>query len=37
MEELFLKLIIVSIDNMNKFEENEIKKIRPIKTLAMTG
>ena len=29
IEELFFKLIIVSIDNMDKFEEKEMKKIRP--------
>ena len=31
IEELFLKLIIVSIDDMDKFEQKEMKKIRPIK------
>ena len=31
IEELFLKPIIVSIDDMDKFEEKEMKKIRPIK------
>ena len=30
-EELFFKPIIVSIDDMDKFEEKEMKKIRPIK------
>ena len=29
--ELFSKPIIVSKDNMDKFEEKEMKKIRPIK------
>ena len=29
-EELFLKPIIVSIDDMDKFEEKEMKKIRPM-------
>ena len=29
IEELFFKLIIVSIDNMDKFEKKEMKKIRP--------
>ena len=31
IEGLFFKLIIVSIDGMDKFEQKEIKKIRPIK------
>ena len=31
MEELFFKLIIVSIDDMEKFEQKEMKKIRLIK------
>ena len=31
IEELFFKPIIVSIDDMDSFEQNEIKKIRPIK------
>ena len=31
IEELFFKPIIVSIDDMYKFEQNEMKKIRPIK------
>ena len=34
IEELFYKLIIVSKDDMDKFEEQEMKKIRPIKKLA---
>ena len=31
IEELFFKPIIMSIDDMGKFEEREIKKINPIK------
>ena len=31
IEELFFKLIIVSIDDMDKFEQKEVKKIKPIK------
>ena len=31
IEELFFKLITVSIDGMDRFEKKEIKKIRPIK------
>ena len=31
IEELLFKLIIVSLDNMDKFEEKERKKMRPIK------
>ena len=34
IEELFYKPIIVSKDDMDKFEEQEMKKIRPIKKLA---
>ena len=30
-EELFYKLIIVSKDDMDRFEKQEVKKIRPIK------
>ena len=30
IEELFLKPIIVSIDDMDKFEEKEMNKVRPI-------
>ena len=30
IKELFFKSIIVSIDDMEKFEEKEMKKIRPI-------
>ena len=31
IEELFYKLIIVSKDDMDKFEEQDMKKIRPTK------
>ena len=31
IEQLSFKLIIVSIDDINKFEQKEMKKIRPIK------
>ena len=31
IEELFFKPIIVSVDDMNKFEQKDIKKKRPIK------
>ena len=31
IEELFFKLIIVSVDDMNKFEEKDVKKKRPTK------
>ena len=31
IDELFLKTIMVSIDDMDKFEQKELKKIRPIK------
>ena len=31
IEEIFFKQIIVSIDDMNKLEQKEMKKIRPIK------
>ena len=31
MEELFFKSVIVSIDNLCKFEQKEMKKMRPIK------
>ena len=31
IEVLFFKPIIVSIDHMDKFEQKEMKKIRPIK------
>ena len=37
IEELFLKPIIVSLDDMDKFEQKEMKKIRPIKTLGKIG
>ena len=35
MEELFCRLIIMSKDEMDKFEEEEMKKIRPIKENGM--
>ena len=35
MEELFYKSIIVSKDNMDKFEEQKMKKIKPIKKNGM--
>ena len=31
IEELFYKLIIVSKDDMDKYEEQDMKKIRPTK------
>ena len=31
IEELFFKPLIMSIDDMDKFEQKEMKKIRPIK------
>ena len=31
IEELFLKPIAVSIDDMDSFEKNEMKKVRPVK------
>ena len=31
IEDLFFKPIIVSIEDMDKFEQKEMKKIRPIK------
>ena len=37
IEELFYKPIIVSKDDMDKFEEQEMKKIRPIKKNCMIG
>ena len=33
VEELFYKLIIMSKDDMGKSEEQEMKKIRPIKKI----
>ena len=36
-EELFCKPIIVSKDDMDKFEEQEMKKIRPIKKNGTIG
>ena len=35
IEELFFKLMIVSLDDMDKFEQKEMKKIRSIKTLGL--
>ena len=32
IEELFFKPIIVSIDDMDKFDKKEMKKMRPIKS-----
>ena len=32
IEEIFYKPIIVPLDDMDKFEQKEMKKIRPIKT-----
>ena len=37
IEELFYKPIMVSKDNMDKFEEQEMKKIRTIKKNGMNG
>ena len=37
IKELFCKLIIVSKVDMDKFEEEEINNIRPIKKVAMIG
>ena len=37
IEELFYKTIIVSKDNMDKFEEQEMKKIRSIKKKICDG
>ena len=37
LKELIFKPIIVSIDDMNKSEQKEMKKKRPIKTLSITG
>ena len=31
IEELFIKPIIVSMEGMDRFEEEEMKKIRPVK------
>ena len=36
-EELFFKPIIVSNVDMDMFEKKEMKKIRYLKTLSMTG
>ena len=35
--ELFYKPIIMSKDDMDKFEEQEMKKIRPIKKIGLIG
>ena len=37
IEEVLINPIFVSIDDMNKFEEKEMKKITKLKTLAMIG
>ena len=37
IEKLSFKSILVSIDDMDKFEQKEMKKIRPIKALGMIG
>ena len=37
IEELFFKPIIVSKDDMDKFEEQEMKKIRLVKTIGLIG
>ena len=37
LEELFFKPIIVSIDDIDQFEEKEMKKTRPMKTLGVIG
>ena len=37
IKELIFKLIIVTIDYMDKFEQKEMKKIRPIKKPGMIG
>ena len=36
-EELFFKPIIVSIDDIDQFEEKEMKKTRPMKALGVIG
>ena len=36
-EELFFKPIIVSIDDIDQFEEKEMKKTQPMKTLGVIG
>ena len=33
IKELFLKPIIMSLDDMDKFEQKEMKKIRPVKNI----
>ena len=35
IDKIFFKSVIVSIDDMDKFEQEEIKKIRPIKNTGM--
>ena len=37
IEELFCKLIIMPKDGMDKFQEQEMKKIRPIRKNGMIG
>ena len=37
VEDLFFKPIMVSIDDMDKFEQKEMKKIRPIKNNCYDG
>ena len=37
IEELFLKTIVLSTDDMDKFEQKEIKKIKLLKALDMIG
>ena len=37
IEELFCKLIIMPKDDMDKFQEQEMKKIRPIRKNGMIG
>ena len=35
IDKIFFKSVIVSIDDMDKFEQEEIKKMRPIKNTGM--
>ena len=37
IEELFFKQVMVSIDDMDKLKRKEMKKIKPVKTLSVTG
>ena len=37
IEEVFCKLIIMSKDDMDTFEEQEMKKIRPIRKNGLIG